>query len=143
MRLWSLDEARAFLPEAQRMLKEVREAHDRAEDLRQHAEDLCLLHGDVVREPEHPEHIEYTHLRERAGKAQQEAREAWQRLSDAGVQLKALDLGLLDFPTRHGRDIVLLCWHDGEETIDHWHTIREGFRGRKPLPDMDAFAQTR
>jgi len=29
---------------------------------------------------------------------------------------------------------VLLCWHLGEDSVQYWHGVEEGFAGRKPLP---------
>jgi hypothetical protein len=55
-------------------------------------------------------------------------------LAAAGVQVKDMDEGLVDFPARHaGRD-VLLCWKVGEPAVAYWHGPEEGFAGRKPLP---------
>jgi hypothetical protein len=55
-------------------------------------------------------------------------------LEAAGVQVKDMDEGLVDFPARHaGRDI-LLCWKVGEPSVSYWHGLDEGFAGRKPLP---------
>ena len=55
-------------------------------------------------------------------------------LGAAGVQVKDMDEGLVDFPARHaGRD-VLLCWKVGEPEVAYWHGLDEGFAGRKPLP---------
>lgn len=57
-------------------------------------------------------------------------------LETAGVQVKDLDRGLVDFPARHPEngELVLLCWHHGEERVAYWHGLEEGFAGRKPLP---------
>ena len=57
-------------------------------------------------------------------------------LEEAGVQVKDLDRGLVDFPARHPQsgDLVLLCWHLGEDRVGFWHGLEEGFAGRKPLP---------
>ena len=55
------------------------------------------------------------------------------RFNDAGVQVKDLDEGLLDFPARRGQEEVLLCWKVGEPEIAFWHGLDEGFAGRKPL----------
>jgi hypothetical protein len=57
-------------------------------------------------------------------------------LEAAGVQVKDLDRGLVDFPARHpvSGDFVLLCWHLGEDRVGFWHGLEEGFAGRKPLP---------
>jgi hypothetical protein len=57
-------------------------------------------------------------------------------LEEAGVQVKDLDRGLVDFPAQHPEsgEVVLLCWHLGEDRVGHWHGLEEGFAGRKPLP---------
>jgi len=57
-------------------------------------------------------------------------------LEAAGVQVKDLDRGLVDFPARHpdSGELVLLCWHLGEDRVAFWHGLEEGFAGRKPLP---------
>ena len=57
-------------------------------------------------------------------------------LESAGVQVKDLDRGLVDFPARHPEsgELVLLCWHLGEDRVAFWHGLDEGFAGRKPLP---------
>lgn len=57
------------------------------------------------------------------------------RIQAAGVQVKDLDTGLLDFPSERDGDVVLLCWRVGEPEIGWWHTAEEGFAGRKPLTD--------
>jgi len=56
-----------------------------------------------------------------------------ERLDDLGVQVKDLDLGLLDFPSSREGDDVLLCWHVGEEQVSYWHGLDEGYAGRKPI----------
>jgi hypothetical protein len=57
-------------------------------------------------------------------------------LEAAGVQVKDLDQGLIDFPAHHpaSHETVLLCWHLGEDGVQYWHGVEEGFAGRKPLP---------
>jgi hypothetical protein len=51
-----------------------------------------------------------------------------------GAEVKDLDTGLIDFPAvRHG-ETVLLCWQLGEDEIEWWHTVEDGFAGRRPLP---------
>jgi hypothetical protein len=54
-------------------------------------------------------------------------------LDAAGVQVKDMDEGLVDFPARHaGRD-VLLCWKVGEPSVGYWHEVDAGFIGRQRL----------
>lgn len=56
-----------------------------------------------------------------------------ERLEELGVEIKDLDLGLLDFPARRDGSDVLLCWHVGEDAVTAWHGLEEGFAGRKPI----------
>lgn len=58
---------------------------------------------------------------------------AFERIQTFGCLVKDLDIGLLDFPTKYHRKEVYLCWRLGEERIEFWHGIDEGFRGRKPI----------
>ncbi|GAB7389051.1 DUF2203 domain-containing protein [Bacillaceae bacterium] len=61
-----------------------------------------------------------------------------ERIQETGAQLKDIELGLIDFPALlHGQEI-LLCWKQGEEEITHWHTVWEGFMGRRKIdPELD------
>jgi hypothetical protein len=59
-------------------------------------------------------------------------------LDDLGVQVKDLDIGLLDFPALRPNEEgqveeVLLCWKVGEDAVDWWHREEDGFAGRKPI----------
>jgi hypothetical protein len=55
-------------------------------------------------------------------------------LHDLGVLVKDLDDGLIDFPAERRGETVLLCWKLGEDEIGYWHTMEDGFAGRRPLP---------
>jgi hypothetical protein len=56
-----------------------------------------------------------------------------EEIQEHGVQVKDLDLGLIDFPAIRDGDVVLLCWRLGEDEIAFWHGTGEGYAGRKPL----------
>jgi hypothetical protein len=66
-------------------------------------------------------------------KAEQRAKDALAEIDSIGVQVKDLDIGLLDFPCEVEGQIILLCWKLGETGITHWHGTDEGFAGRKPV----------
>jgi hypothetical protein len=55
-------------------------------------------------------------------------------IGEHGAEVKDLDTGLIDFPALRGGETVLLCWQLGEEEIGWWHTVEDGFAGRRPLP---------
>jgi len=73
-------------------------------------------------------------------KAVQRVKDAVAEIDATGVQVKDLDIGLLDFPCRVDDEIVLLCWKLGEADITHWHGVEEGFAGRKPIDERIAKA---
>ncbi|MDB5053567.1 MAG: cell division protein DivIVA [Bacilli bacterium] len=50
-----------------------------------------------------------------------------------GIELKDMDIGLVDFPAILNGEEVLLCWRQGEERISYYHSRNEGFSGRKPI----------
>lgn len=54
-------------------------------------------------------------------------------LQSYGVQIKGLELGLIDFPADIDGKRVLLCWQYGEDEVSYFHSTDEGFAGRKPL----------
>lgn len=55
------------------------------------------------------------------------------RLRATGVEVKDLNVGLLDFPaTVNGRE-VYLCWRFGEERVAFYHELHTGYAGRRRL----------
>ncbi|HZP16930.1 MAG TPA: DUF2203 domain-containing protein [Terriglobales bacterium] len=68
-------------------------------------------------------------------KAVQRVTDAMAEIEAMGVQVKDLDIGLLDFPCEVDGQIILLCWKLGEKSITHWHGVSEGFAGRKPVDE--------
>jgi hypothetical protein len=54
-----------------------------------------------------------------------------------GAEVKDLDEGLIDFPALHRGETVLLCWKLGEDEIRYWHSVEEGFAGRRPVEELD------
>jgi hypothetical protein len=76
-------------------------------------------------------------LAETAAEVERHARELARAVDDIvelGVEVKDLDEGLVDFPALRDGETVLLCWQLGEDEIRYWHTVQEGFAGRRPLP---------
>jgi hypothetical protein len=53
-----------------------------------------------------------------------------------GAQVKDADEGLVDFPALRGDEEILLCWRLGEDEIEFWHGLEEGFAGRRSLDEL-------
>jgi hypothetical protein len=71
----------------------------------------------------------------------QRVKDTLAEIDATGVQVKDLDIGLLDFPCQVEGRTVLLCWKLGEKGITHWHDTSEGFAGRKPIDEKIAKAK--
>jgi len=59
-----------------------------------------------------------------------------ERVRAIGGEVKDLETGLVDFPSRRAGDDILLCWKLGEKRIDFWHTVDGGFAARRPIDEQ-------
>ncbi len=130
---FTLAEATTLLPVLQALLKRAMEGKKLIEDVEKELQDLkhrILLSGGLMVDVP-----ALAHRRAEHDKALQGIKDALAEIDAIGVQVKDLDIGLLDFPCVVDDEIVLLCWKYGEEKIAFWHGVEEGFRGRKPIDE--------
>ncbi|MBW8747123.1 MAG: DUF2203 domain-containing protein [Acidobacteria bacterium] len=133
MRTFTLSEAQTMLPVLESLLKRAQTTARLAAQVEGELQDLSqriFLYGGM--------HVDIAAVARRRGqreKAIQEAKDTLAEIDAIGVQVKDLDTGLLDFPFQLEDRVVLLCWKQGETAITHWHTIEDGFAGRKPLDE--------
>jgi hypothetical protein len=62
-----------------------------------------------------------------------------QILEDLGCVLKDMSTGLIDFPAVRLGTRVWLCWKLGEEKVNFWHGLHEGFAGRKSVDENEFY----
>jgi hypothetical protein len=55
-------------------------------------------------------------------------------LEDLGVEVRDLELGLVDFPTLVRGEPAYLCWRHDEDHVSFWHPAGKGFADRTLLP---------
>jgi hypothetical protein len=130
---FTLQEATTLLPVLRALLKRAMEGKRLIEDVEKELQDLkhrILLSGGLM-----VDIPEMARRRAERDKALQDIKDALAEIDAIGVQVKDLDIGLLDFPCVVDGEIVLLCWKYGEEKIQFWHGLEEGFRGRKPIDE--------
>ena len=65
--------------------------------------------------------------------AEEELLKAVLSLNSMGIQLKGPLEWLIDFPLYRDGELIELCWKLGEDKVEHWHRVGEGFGGRKRL----------
>jgi hypothetical protein len=59
-----------------------------------------------------------------------------ERVRSLGGEIKDLEIGLVDFPSRRGGEDILLCWKLGEKSIRFWHPVDGGFASRRPIDEQ-------
>jgi hypothetical protein len=58
------------------------------------------------------------------------------RIDSWSITLRDIESGLIDFPALANGRQVWLCWRLGEDDVDWWHGVDEGFAGRRRLADL-------
>lgn len=58
------------------------------------------------------------------------------RIDDWSITLRDIESGLIDFPALASGRQIWLCWRLGEDALDWWHGVDEGFAGRRRLADL-------
>ncbi len=58
---------------------------------------------------------------------------AVERVNALGCLVKDVEMGLVDFYTLVDGEPAFLCWQFGEPVISHWHSLDEGYAGRKTI----------
>jgi len=132
-RTFTLDEAHSLLPVLESMLRAAIAAKKQIEEFE--AEMQALQHRIFLNGGTFLDIVPLARRKAERTKAEQRAKDALAEIDSIGVQVKDLNIGLLDFPCEVEGEIVLLCWKLGEKAITHWHGTQEGFAGRKPIDE--------
>jgi len=135
-RTFTLDEAQSLLPVLESLLRTAISGKKLMEDVE--GEMQSLSHRIFLNGGTHVDVVAIARRKAERAKAEQRAKDALAEIDSIGVQVKDLDIGLLDFPCEVDGRIVLLCWKMGEPAITHWHGTEEGFAGRKVIDERIA-----
>jgi hypothetical protein len=132
-RTFTLDDAQSLLPVLESLLRTAIAGKKIMEDFE--GEMQSLNHRIFLNGGTHVDVVAIARRKAERTKAEQRAKDALAEIDSIGVQVKDIDIGLLDFPCEVEGSIVLLCWRMGESSITHWHSTEEGFAGRKPIDE--------
>ena len=114
-RHFTREEANALLPRLKPLLRQLRDAKDELTDEEAHEALSDAAPGNGGGEEGH-----------QVGVAFLEVRRLLETLEEAGIVIRDIDRGLLDFPAlMEGRE-VYLCWELGEDEVDYWHDLVVG-----------------
>ncbi len=138
-RSFTLDEAQSLLPVLESLLRTAIDGKKLIETVDLELQDLAhrvFLSGGLL-----VNIIQVARRKAEREKTIQRVKDTLAEIDATGVQVKDLDIGLLDFPCQVEGRTVLLCWKLGENGITHWHDTSEGFAGRKPIDEKIAKAK--
>ena len=122
---YDIDEANARIPQVRELLTQLRDERDALIRLR-----------DRSQEPDaDEEERRRIHLRMQGIVDQMQA--AVVRIDDWSITLRDIQTGLIDFPALVNGRQVCLCWRLGEDEVEWWHELADGFAGRKHLTELD------
>ena len=138
-RTFTLEEAQSLLPVLESLLRTAIDGKKLIESVDAELQEVAhrvFLNGGTF--------LNIVHLARRKAEREKSilrVKDSIAEIDSIGVQVKDLDIGLLDFPCVVDGRTVLLCWRLGEKSITHWHGVSEGFAGRKPIDERIAKAK--
>jgi hypothetical protein len=132
-RTFTLQEAQNLLPVLESLLRTAMEGKKLIEAVDNELQDLAhrvMMSGGLS-----VNIVQMARRKAEREKAIHRVKDTLAEINAIGVQVKDIEIGLLDFPCKVEGRVVLLCWKLGEQGITHWHTSSEGFAGRKPVDE--------
>ncbi len=132
-RTFTLEEAQTLLPVLESLLRAAIDSKKLIETVDGEFQEIS--HRIFLNGGTHLDILKLARRKAEREKAGQRIKDSLAEIDAMGVQVKDLDVGLLDFPCEVDGRTVLLCWKLGEKGITHWHGISEGFAGRKPIDE--------
>jgi hypothetical protein len=121
-RHFSVGQANAALETVKPLLQKLRDARDLLTDEEAHAALTGAAPTNGGGEPG-----------TQVGQAFLEVRRLLLALQEAGLVVRDIERGLIDFPAiLEGRE-VYLCWQLGEDEVSWWHELEAGYGGREPI----------
>lgn len=129
LRVFTIQEANALIPDLARMIVNLRESRERIE--KKEAEIDAL---ELVTESDSPSGRALVNSEvERLNLLIADFNASVDALHGHGCFLKDVEMGLVDFYSVIDGKVVYLCWKYGEEEVSHWHEVGEGYASRQRL----------
>jgi hypothetical protein len=125
MRTFTIEQANRALPLVRRIVQDIVDEYARWQDM---VKSLDVLAASSARG-----NAEIARLQQDIQQAARTIDGYVRELTELGIEMKGLDVGLVDFPGEIGGRRVYLCWRLGEPAVSHWHELDAGFAGRRPL----------
>ena len=119
---YTIEEARALLPELRLWLGELSRSREQVSQLDQRISQVIAggydTGGNMVND----------WIRNLAS-----IKRVLDRFKTREIQIKDIDRGLVDFPAMLAGREIFLCWEQDEDDIEFWHDLDTGYAGRERL----------
>jgi hypothetical protein len=129
-KLFTREEANRMLPLVRSIVRDIRESYRNYSGKRN---ELARVRRRRMFEPSPGDDEQIAHLEREMNDLSRDLKGLMREISELDVLIKDPVDGIVDFRAAIDGDEVFLCWKDGEESVEHWHGIDEGFAGRKAL----------
>ncbi len=131
MKYFTLYEANNILPQIKILVDEIKEKREKLYEVIDKYETYTEM-GEINER----EKLEVMYLKTEIKMLNEDINELIDIIESFGVMVKGVDPFLIDFPSEHNGVPIYFCWKEGEEKIEYWHGIHEGFSGRKHISDL-------
>ena len=128
--LFSVDEANQVLPLIRSI---VRDVVDDFRELRAAGRERRALEVETAGSSCAERYIE--ELKDKVNEYSARIERYLRELSDLGLEVRDLELGLVDFPSLIDGEPAYLSWRLGEEKVCWWHPADKGFSDRTPVSE--------
>ena len=125
-RIYTIDEANALIPQVRAVLLQLAVEQRR----------LDASHAEMHRQLDANGDPDSAAAAGRQEAAVADIREGMRtlllHLSEMGVEVRDLEMGLVDFPGERDGAAVWLCWRLSDASVAFWHPTDEGYATRRP-----------
>lgn len=125
-RTYTIEQANALVPQVRAVLLQLAVEQRR----------LDAAHADMHRQLEgngSPDSAAAAGRREtEVSEIREGIRNLLMHMAEMGVELRDIEMGLVDFPAERDGTPVWLCWRLADPQVAFWHGTDEGYSTRKP-----------
>ena len=122
-RHFTLSEAREWIPGLRERFRRIQSLYEELQELRDDHERVQALIRSNGHEPKE------SGFEGRLAELQTIV----SKIMEAGIEVKDISRGLVDFPHMRECEEVYLCWEMEDTDINYWHRIEDGYAGRQRL----------
>lgn len=130
-RVYTIEEVNELVPRLRRTFDNIEKIKVLLRGLNIRISALELIWGMRVHDTDCPDHLEFNHHLEEMKTLEDDVERWTKRITRLGGHVKSVDPPLVDFYGVREKRLVYWCWTRGEEAIEHWHQIDEGFASRQ------------